>query len=281
MDPKWLLAGCLVAALGIAAGLLLLLRPADPPPSARPAPPQTEPTRASGTLAEARSQITAKEPPRATQRATEPAKPPAVVKRPDPAPLPVEVLAGNERKLDRPDGDYEIEVLKGDAVIKLTGKIKTLKVPLVEGAATLDASALEAKEIIFTGKINNQATVKLNAPEGSVRFNGAVEGAAVLEVNAPGGSVLFAEPSARDLGREGSKIDGSARVTITAKDVNFRGDLVGGARVVVTLTYGGTLRFREIAGGAVLRYKKADGKDPEPTVRAGLIFGGGKVEKIE
>jgi len=279
MAQKWLLVGCVVAALGIAAGLALLLgQAADLPQSDRSTPRSTEPDRSTAAIVEGppRAAPTARRPTTATKKAKKPDVP---ATHKDPPPLVLPVVAGNERKLNQPDGEYEVEVVKGDVVIKLTGKIKTLKVPLVEGAATLDASGLEAKEIIFAGKINNQTTVKLNAPGGSVRFNGAVEGAAILEVNAPGGSVIFAEPSARDLGREGSKIDGSARVTITAKDVNFRGDLVGGARVVVTLTRGGSLKFQEIAGGAVLQYRKADRNDPDPKVSAGAISGGGKVEK--
>ena len=278
MAQKWLLIGCVAAALGIAAGLLMLLAATpDIPPTSLSTARYAEPHRTTGPSTERSAQATAPEPPRATPRAKEPDKPHKEATKP----AAVEVLTGDERKLDRPDGEYQIEPVNGNAVLKLVGRVRTLRIPLVDNAGRLDASGLEAREIIVTGPIDGQAIVKLNAPGGTVRFNGKVSGSATLEVNAPNGSVIFVEPSAAGVGREGSKIDGGAVVRITAKDVNFRGDLRGGARVEVTLTADGSLKFQEIGGGALLRYRKADARGAEPKITAGAVVEGGKVVKAE
>ncbi|HKI34951.1 MAG TPA: hypothetical protein VKA46_24055 [Gemmataceae bacterium] len=278
MGQKGLLVACVIAAVGIAVGMVLLLNqaadPPAPPPSPRIEATATEPDRPTSRAVEARLPTSAREPPPATQRGTE-MKPPHV------PPTPKEVLSGNERQLNRPDGEYEMEPVTGNAAVKLSGKVKILKVPLVDNSGRLDASGLEAREIIFFGKIDGNAVVKLSAPGGAVRFNGPVEGSATLEVSAPNGNVTFVEPSARAVGKDGSKIDGGAKVTITAKDVNFRGDLRGGARVVVTLTRDGSLKFQEVGGGAWLHYKKADPGDPDPKLSAGAITEGGKVMRID
>jgi hypothetical protein len=201
--------------------------------------------------------------------------PPSVVKPPPPP----EILVGDVRLLDRPDGEYRIAALRGTA-LKLSGRVKTLRIGIVDAGATLDASALEAQEVIVAGRIDGGSTVKLRAPRGRVEFKSKVDGESRLEVDAPEGTVAFTDPT--QLRREGSKIDGDSHVTITAKTADFRGAINGTrTRVVVTLTKGGLLYFREISGSVRLQYRKADPRDPDPRVLGGQVHGAAKLQKID
>jgi Protein kinase domain len=183
--------------------------------------------------------------------------------------------------VDMPDGEYAVGSLNGATTIKLKGKCKTLTVGLVDGASTLDASGLTAKEIIFTDKIDGRSTVKLNAPNGSVDFRKKVDGQSTLEVVAAGGTVTFSDPGG--FLNAGSKIDGKSKVRITAKVVDFKAKIDGGpeTHVLVTLTAGGTLRFKEINGKCRLHYRKADAKDPDPSIEAGTIDGQAELKNVE
>jgi hypothetical protein len=178
-------------------------------------------------------------------------------------PAPRQVAAGGETNIDMPDGQYVMGPLVNSSAARLTGKVRSLKVGPVEGGSTLDASALEAREIVFTDKIDGRSTVTVSAPGGRVEFRGPVADRSDVSVIAPGGSVTFAERG---------QIDGESRVTITARDVDLGGTISGAAtRVVVTLTRGGALKFREIAGAARLYWRKADKADPEVRLEAGRV----------
>ena len=111
--------------------------------------------------------------------------------------------------------------LEGQARITLSGKVKTLKLQEIGTNVSLDAAKLAAQTITFAKRINGQARVKVSAPGGVVEFRDRVDGGTHLDVQAPGGKVTFTEPS--DKGKTGSKIDGDARVTLTAKEAEFRG----------------------------------------------------------
>jgi hypothetical protein len=190
-------------------------------------------------------------------------------------------LLADDRMVDKPDGEYAVGELNGGTKIKLKGKCKTLTVGLVDGGSTLDASELEAREIVFTDRIDGKSTIKLNAPKGNVEFRKKVDGESILEVNAPGGSVTFTDPGG--FLNEGSKIDGKSRIRITAKEVDFRAKIDGGpdTYVVVTLNTGGAMKFKEVNGKARLHFRKADAKDPEPSVDAGKIDGGADFRKVD
>ena len=178
------------------------------------------------------------------------------------------------------DGEYAVGALTNGKGLKLSGRIKTLRVAQVDSGASLDASKLEAQEIIFTGRIDGGATVRLNAPGGKVEFRARVDGHSTLEVNAPRGTVAFTAPAER--GRPGSTIDGDARVTITAKAVTFQGTINGTkTRVEVTLSRGGSLQCSQLAGAIRLHYRKADRADPEPTVRCGGISGIAELKRVD
>ena len=218
----------------------------------------------------------------------------------EPKPVePVEFL-GDTRKIDAPNGEYTLEPLNGQDIVKLVGKIKTLKIGLVHGEAVLDASQLEVKEVILTGTIDGRGKVKLNVPNGSLDFRAKVDADGIVEINAPGskldfrakfdgnsrliihapgGTVTFSQPTSN--ASEGSKIDGGAKATITAQKVEFRGAVKGGAEVTVILTPTGSLTVHEMDGGGRILYRKADPKDPEPVITSGTMKGGAQLKKID
>jgi hypothetical protein len=175
-------------------------------------------------------------------------------KEPEPAKQPrAEVLVGRERYLDRPDGEYTVEPLPDRKKIRITGKVRTLKVNLIREESGLDASELEAQEIVVLDRIAVRSRVRLCAPNGkvemrgpleedsqleivapnsSIEMRGKVDVRSTLKVNAPGGRVTFSQPTGG--GKDGSKIEQDSKVFITAKEVEFRGKVSVRATVEVT-----------------------------------------------
>jgi hypothetical protein len=240
--------------------------------------------------------------PAESKNAEPPKKPEEIVENPVERKKPAEIVENAiERKLYLPDGVYTISTisnrtklkLKGTvktlkvetmdiegeldvngleaeeivfgrianrSKVKLKGNVRTLKVGSMENDAELDASGLEAKEIVL-GRIAFRCKVKLNAPGGKIDFRGMLDGPSVLTILAPEGTVTFSE-----------RIDNDARLTITAKQVEFQGIIAGNQTLIlVTLTPTGRIQFREIAGTARMLYRKANAADPEPVVQAGTV----------
>lgn len=171
------------------------------------------------------------------------------------------------REVNDASGQCEVEPLNGDARVKLVGKVKVLRVGSLHGAAILDASELEAQEIVVAGDINGGTVARLNAPRGTVRIQGDVNGGAALDINAPGGSVTVGGDGAGNVG-------GGTRVHIAAKDVHLRGAGTGGTHIAVVLSQGGSLKFGRLQEGAHVRWKKSAEGDPAPKVEAGEVLGG-------
>ena len=181
---------------------------------------------------------------------------------------------GEKVRLDAPQGEHTVEAVNSGDRFLVSGKVKTLKITSINGQGAVATDKLEAEEVVITGGINGEGNLRLNAPGGSVTFLDSLNGASRVTVNAPGGKVTF---GSADKSRRGSgSIVGSSHVTIIARDVDFRGVLDGGARVTVTLTEGGSLRFANIAGGAHLHYRKAKPGDPDPKIERGRVTAGGK-----
>lgn len=216
---------------------------------------------------------------------------------------------GTDRKLNLPDGSYTI-ALFNRAKVKLKGTVKTLKVDLVENESELDTSGLDVQEIIIgrilnrgrvklkgtaktlkvdhvetgeldasalevqqvnIGTIVSNSKVKLNAPGGKVEVRGTVNSQSVVTIFAPRGTVIFLE-----------RIDTDVRLNITAKEVELRGTIVGNTTyALVTLTAGGRLQFREVAGTARLEYRKANAADPELAIQAGVVGTRAKFSKVQ
>jgi hypothetical protein len=214
---------------------------------------------------------------------------PVVTLRPvsDPPPAPSTATTkpsipsiSKSRRIDEPDADYRVAPLAGGSVVVLNGRVRTLFIEGLDTRSTLDASGLQAKEIIVSGKIDGRSTVRLNAPGGRIEVHGKTEGDSRVEIVATGGTIVFSDPATPQ--SPGSKIDGNAQVFLTAKTVDLRGILNGTeTRVVVTLTDGGTLRFKEIAGAALLCYRKNAPGDPAPRIEAGVIQGAAQLIKLD
>jgi hypothetical protein len=152
-----------------------------------------------------------------------------------PAPPP---RGGHPERIEQPEGEYRVEPL-GGAVITLSGHVGRLHVDLVENSK-LDASGLEAKEIVLVGRIDSRSILLLNAPAGKVEFR--------------------------------NSIAGDSAVIVTAREVDLQGLITGGkTSVKAKLTSGGTLRFKEISGAAQLKYRKQTDGDAAPTIVGGTI----------
>jgi hypothetical protein len=223
--------------------------------------------------ADATTETASEEPgkPPADEPAAQPGKLPAAAAKGEARPvLPQEiVVVGSTRKIESPDGEYTIGPLSGDAQVRLRGKVKTLRIGSLDGDAALEAEALEAREIIFTGPVNGRARAKVHAPNGFVEFRGPINGQPKLGVIAPNGKVIFAKSAG---GKAGAEIDGEAKITIRAKEVDFQCPINGGeTSVSVVLSAGGKMRFTEMGGRSLLLYRKADARDPDPVIGWGIV----------
>ena len=169
-----------------------------------------------------------------------------------------------EVRLDDPDGEFVVEQVASGKTLKLIGKVKRLKIVRVNGKVTLDASQLEAREIVVVQGIFNEAIVMLNAPNGFVEFRGPLNGRVKVTVAAPKGMVIFKA--------NGGQITNEAHVYVTAATIECH-DLIHGwnALLDATLTRGGRLQFKELAAGGVLQYRKAAGNDPDIEIIPGIL----------
>jgi hypothetical protein len=172
------------------------------------------------------------------------------------------------RHFDHPDDTAAVPDLNTGHRVVLTGKVRVLRLGSVLGKGVLDASGLVAEEVVITGDLNNEAQVLVNAPQGKVTVGGYVAGAAKLTVLAPGGELVIA-PSGR--------VAGGATVTATTKRLNVMCPLSGAAKVNVTLTAAGFLKWKLAEEGATITYKQAAANDPPPTIERGELRGGAKV----
>jgi len=242
------------------------------PPATAQAPPKDTPPQATPPKAPA----VAIAPPPHEPTVVSPPLPTEVAIAPEPRPKPaqrVEIVGafdGPKRAFNLPNGTVEVTDLDGEDKLALTGKVKTLRIGAINGEAVLDASQLDAEEIVLAGDINGSTVVKVNAPNGRVVIAGSVNGSARLTIQAPGGEVVLAG--------ENANLTGGTTMVITAKRADFRALLNGGTRVDVTLTSGGSLRTAKMDGGATVRYKPTFATDPVPTIEIGELRGGATVK---
>ena len=203
---------------------------------------------------------------------------------PDPvAEVPPDQDLGPERNanvaIKAPHGKHTVAAVTANNSFKLSGTVKKLVIGGVHGQGVLTTEKLTAEEVVVTGSVNGSGALKLNVPGGSVKFLSPLDGAARVRINAPGGKVTFGPVDKSRYG--GGIIVGSANVSIVARDVDLRGVVDGGSRVLVTLTEGGSLRFSMIAGGARVQYRKAKPEDPEPRIDRGRVIAGGKFLQVD
>ena len=258
---------------GISTGVTRYLGGADPPAGAAseeskefeeaflapPAPPESE-----------AAPVQAQKPAAAAPASVPPASPPAPGAKSDVRRvLPQEItVAHNVTKIDSPQGEYTVEPLAGEALLRLRGKVKTLRIKGLNGDAFLEAEALEAQEIIFAGPVGGRAKARVRAPGGSVEFRMPINGQARVTVDATGGKVTFLKPEG---GHAGAEIGGQTHLAIRAKEVDFQCPTHGDASVLALLTSGGRLRFTLMDGKSHIYYRKAEAGDPDPVITWGIV----------
>lgn len=172
------------------------------------------------------------------------------------------------RNFDHPDDTASLPDLNTNDRVVLTGRVRVLRIGSVNGKGTIDASALVAEEVIVTGDLSSEAVVKLNAPNGKVTLGGFVFGASKVTITAPGGEVVFAKSS---------RASGSTILTITARRLEANGPLSGSAKVHLTLTPGGSIKFALMEESASIAFRKAAPGDSAPGIESGQFRGGAKV----
>jgi hypothetical protein len=183
--------------------------------------------------------------------------------------------------INKPGEAYSIPPMKKGEHIVLKGKVKTLHVHALDEGSILDASGLETEVITVTGRIDTGSTLKLNTqPKGTVHITGKIDGKSTLEINAPDGEVKFMVTTIN--GREGSKIDNGSKVAITARTVEFKGDIAGtGTKVAITLSRNAWLKVTSISGEATVEYKSQVAGWSPPDVIVGTVSRNATFRKIE
>ena len=160
--------------------------------------------------------------------------------------------------------------MKKGAHVVLKGKVKTLKVSGLDAGSILDASALEAATVSVTGKIDGGSTLKVSAPNGLVNVGAKIEGKSAVEVSAPGGEVKFGTYSTAK--KNDAVVGAGARVTVTARVVEFKGDIGGaGTAVSVVLTRNAWLKVGSVSGTATVEYRSQAGGWAAPDVAVGPV----------
>lgn len=196
-----------------------------------------------------------------------------------PAPVPGRVTT---HEFNEPGEVYSVPVLKkGEhVVLKGKGKIKTLRIHGLDAGAVLNASELEAETITVSGKIDNGSKLYLKATNGKVQLSAKVDARSVVEINAPGGEVKFTAQTTPN--REGSKIDNGSTVTITARTVEFKGDIAGAdTKVSLVLTRNAFLKVASVSGKALVEYKSQVAGWSPPDVIVGPVAPSATFRKIE
>ena len=174
------------------------------------------------------------------------------------------------QKLTDPAAEFNVPPLAQDELLKLTGRVKCLRVSSMDGSAMLDASELDADEIIVTGPIDGGTSLRLSAPQGRVALTGIVAGGTKVEIQAGDGVVVLGTDAQ-------NSIFGGAHLNITTRELNLQGAASGGAEIAVNFTKGGSLRFAQLNEGAHVVFQKQNASDPDPRIEAGTITGGASV----
>jgi len=158
----------------------------------------------------------------------------------------VDARVVRNRRIDAPEGAVTVSDMNRTVRLTLTGVVRQLRIGTVGGDAVLDASGLAAREIVVTGDLSGRATVRLHAPGGTVSIGGHIEGAARVVVEAPRGEVVLRAGSGR--------LDEDGELTVTARSVEVKGAMAGNAKLIVTLTGGGTVTLGTMHENASVVY---------------------------
>ena len=209
----------------------------------------------------------------------EPVPPVPEPKLPPPPPRPGHITTFDLGQQPELEFAVPFSMKKGEHVI-LKGKVKKLRVSGLDAGAILDASGLDVSVVTVTGKIDNHSTLKLSAPNGTVQIAGKIDNRSIVEINAPGGEVRFILTTNAD--RDGSKIDNGSSVTLTARTVEFKGDISGAdTKVAVTLTRNAWLKVASVSGKAAVEYKSQMAGWSPPDVFVGPVAATAVFRKVE
>lgn len=225
------------------------------------------------------------------------------------------IVLGNVTKLNDPDGEYAVKSMSAGQEITLLGKIKKLTIGSVNERSILDATRLDAEEIVVTGDINGSSKVLLGRArllrirsindqslldaselEGQQVFlSGAVNGRSTLKVHAPKGSVEIdgeindnaqidiVAPGGKVVFKSGGDfvINGDAQLKIVAESLELRGTVHGlKTLILLTLTKPGVLQWKHLSGGVRLHYRRADASDPAPRIERGQVDARAEVREL-
>lgn len=178
--------------------------------------------------------------------------------------------------IDRPNGDYELPVLRNRAKVKLVGRVGRLIVRGVEDGAALDALDLSTREVVFVGKVDGGSTARVRTTNGVIKFQAKVDGASEVVAEAPEGTVTFMSHASSQ--GYGPTIDGGAQVTVAARLVVIGVIMGADTRVDVTLyptsSAPSFLRVGLIDGPSMVRYRNVAGSKGKPNVLPGELRGG-------
>jgi hypothetical protein len=284
-----------IIAIAAAAGIHFLVRPKTVEPPQKPAAAAT-PAPVAATTPENPPSKSA-DPVSVPEVATTPAPPQSIPPPPSPAPAgtpettaapppfrefteppSIEIKRGTARLTPNADGSWTLSRLDSRTQVKLRGSTGTLRVLGVRGGSSLDASKLDAREVIIDGEIDGRSSVKLLAPHGRIEFRGRVSGQSQINVTAQDGTVIFGDPASRE---NRTIIEGACRLMIITRELNLAGTVTGGGtHVTVGFLPEGILKFRELAGSARLDYRRADASLPETVVEAGKVTGNAKLNRL-
>lgn len=197
-----------------------------------------------------------------------------VVAQPPMPPLPAVALPGGVSliRLDRPTEIYTMERIGEGNYVKLTGRVQKLVISGVNGGATLNITELDTKYISFNGRIEGNATIKVNMPGSTLSFSKAIAGGAKIEANVHDGNIGFSMP--------GGTVSGGARLRLTGKSVWFHNRIDGGSQIEVTVSNSGSLRFLELAEGSKIHYR-GDKPDAEFKISPGRIDESSECKRLD
>jgi len=160
-------------------------------------------------------------------------------------------------KLNRPEADYLVRALNNRATLTLVGKVGTLRVEAINNSL-LDASRLEAKNIVFYQGIHGRSQVKLYSPQGKVSL-ATIHDLAQVEIDAPGGRTEIRE------------IYGEPKLQIRTRELHLNGYINDEASIYARLTKDGSLKFVKLTGESKLLWKKDHFEDPDPLITRGEV----------
>ena len=139
-----------------------------------------------------------------------------------------------------------------------------------------NAASLHAEDF---KALKGHTETKRTAPRGSYNFMESVEGDARVTIRNASKVDFYTSPTRAF--RDGSKIDGDAKVLLEAQDLTFNGKIDGHALVLIIIPRGGKVVFKQkIDGRARVFWCAAAVSDPRPDPRPSVVNGTATFEEV-